>query len=76
MINRRRYRYTGSDILEYLFKCLCLRNLKLKKFEGSKEEWHFKYKKHFQFQEGEEKLNNELDVITLLKSMRRVKLLS
>jgi hypothetical protein len=33
-------------------------------------------KKHFHFEEGEEKLMDELDVITLLKSMRRTKLMA
>jgi hypothetical protein len=33
-------------------------------------------KKHYQFNEGEDKLFDELDVITLLKTMRRVKLLT
>jgi len=33
-------------------------------------------KKHYQFNEGEDKLFDELDVITLLKTMRRVKLLA
>jgi hypothetical protein len=33
-------------------------------------------RKHYQFNEGEDKLFDELDVITLLKTLRRVKLLS
>ena len=33
-------------------------------------------KKHYQFNEGEDKLFDELDVISILKSIRRVKLLT
>ena len=57
-------------------RCLCFRKTKLKRFNGPREEWARKIKKHYQFNEGEDKLFDELDVITLLKTMRRVKLLS
>jgi hypothetical protein len=76
IINRRRFQYTCSDILEFLVRCLCLRKIKRRKYRGSKEEWEDHVKKHYHFKEGEDKLFDELDVITLLKSMRRVKLLT
>ena len=76
VINRRRFQYTCSDILEFLVRCLCLRKIKKRKYRGSREEWEDHVKKHYHFKEGEDKLFDELDVITLLKSMRRVKLLT
>ena len=76
LINRKRFHYKLKDIFEYLIRCLCLRKLKFKKYIGSRRDWDQKIKKHYQFNEGEDKLFDELDVITLLKSMRRVKLLT
>ena len=76
LINRRRFQYTCSDILEFLVRCLCIRKIKKRKYRGSREEWEDNVKKHYHFKEGEDKLFDELDVITLLKSMRRVKLLT
>jgi len=34
------------------------------------------YKKHFLFEKGQEKLDEELNVITLLKSIKQIKLLT
>ncbi len=76
LVNRRRFNYSIVDIFEYLFKCICLRKIKLKKFKGTKDEWERKFKKHYLFNEGEDKLFDELDVISILKSIRRVKLLT
>jgi len=55
---------------------LCLRKVKLNKYNGTKEEWEANMRKHYQFNEEEDKLFDELDVITLLKTLRRVKLLT
>jgi hypothetical protein len=76
LINRKRFNYKLQDIFEYLIRCMCLRKLKHKKYVGSRRDWDQKIKKHYQFNEGEDKLFDELDVITLLKSMRRIKLLT
>ena len=76
LINRKRFSYSGRDILAFLLRCLCIRSKKLKKFKGSKAEWDKSMRKHYHFNEGEDKLFDELDVISLLKSMRRVQLLS
>ena len=76
MINRKRFQYKFLDIIEYIMRCLCLRKTKFKRFNGPREEWAQNIKKHYQFNEGEGKLFDELDVINLLKTMRRVKLLS
>jgi hypothetical protein len=50
--------------------------LKLKKYRGEKKDWEKTHRVHYHFKEGEEKLNDELDVVNLLKTMRRVKLLT
>lgn len=76
IVNRRRFRYLGSDILAYLARCLCIRSLKHTKFKGTREEWELSMKHHYHYKEGEDKLYDELDVVSLLKSMRRVKLLT
>ena len=76
LINRRRFNYTMKDILYFILRCLCFRKIKLKKYRGTREDWQQNIKKHYQFDEGEDKLFDELDVITLLKTMRRVKLLT
>jgi len=76
MISRRRFLYTGKDILEYMARCLCLRSVKFLKFSGTREEWNQAMRKHYHYKEGEDKLFDELDVVSLLKSMRRVKLLT
>jgi hypothetical protein len=76
LVNRRRFIYTGKDILTYMFRCLCFRSVKLRRYKGSKEGWDRVMRKHYYFKEGEDKLFDELDVINLLKSMRRIKLLT
>ena len=76
LVTRNRFSYRGKDILEYLGRCLCLRSTKFAKFSGTKQEWEKSLRKHYHYTNGEDKLYDELDVITLLKSMRRVKLLT
>ena len=68
--------YSIGNIFKYILTCLCFRKLKLKKYVGSIEEWEKSMKKNYQFNEGEDKLFDELDVISILKSIRRVKLLT
>ncbi|TNV83938.1 hypothetical protein FGO68_gene12435 [Halteria grandinella] len=76
IVNRKRFSYTGKDIVTFLLRCLCVRKSKQKVWKGTKEEWDEVMRKHYHYKEGEDKLFDELDVITLLKSMRRVKLLT
>jgi hypothetical protein len=76
LVNRKRFMYTVSDIVSYVLNCICLRKIKFRKFSGSKEEWRKTMKKHYQYDEGEDKLQDELDVVTLLKTIRRVKIIS
>jgi hypothetical protein len=56
IINRRRFIYTACDILEYLFRFLCLRSVKLKRFRGTKPAWERSLKKHYHYKEGVDKL--------------------
>ncbi len=49
IINRKRFNYTSKDILTYLFDCICCKKL-------DRVRNHPKYKKHFIYQKGEEKL--------------------
>ncbi|CDW73325.1 UNKNOWN [Stylonychia lemnae] len=66
---RSRFKYGFEMILDYLAKCLCLRSLqKLSKNQS--------YKKHFLFKRGIEKLEQELDVVNLLRSIRQLRLLT
>jgi hypothetical protein len=76
LIHRMRFHYTLWDIVEYLLRCLCFRKYKLKRYKGPRENWNRDFRKHYQYDEGEDKLNAELDVLTLLKMQQKVKLLT
>lgn len=76
LINRKRFIYSGLDIILYMVRCLCLRSVKDHKKQESKENWDKSYSHHYYFRKGVYKLQEELDVVTMLKSMRRVKLLT
>ena len=67
-IHRSRFKYKLVQIFEYLGKCFCLR--KTRSLRGlDKNHIHYKFKK------GKRKLEHELDVIQLLKNMRKFKLI-
>ena len=68
-LNRSRFNYTLSDILEYIFRCVCLRGV-------SDNRRRRLYKKHFLFEKAEEKFMNELDVVRIVRSLRKFKMLS
>ena len=76
IINRTRFYYTWFDALEYLVRCLCIRKVRFSKAKMTKEEWSETVRKHYLFQKGSIKLAKELDVIAILKALRRVKLLT
>ncbi|CDW71370.1 UNKNOWN [Stylonychia lemnae] len=69
LIKRKRFSYTGRNILEYIVNCLCLKKIKTLKHQKA-------YKNQFIFKKGQDKFLDELDVISILKSMRQVKLLT
>ncbi|TNV83870.1 hypothetical protein FGO68_gene6300 [Halteria grandinella] len=69
IINRKRFKYSTSDIVAYIYKCMCLRRIeKNRRLES--------YKPHFLFQKCEELLNEELDVVQLMKQARNTKIMS
>jgi hypothetical protein len=49
IINRKKFSYTGADILAFFGRCLCLRKLRLSRFNGTKKEWDTRIKKHYHF---------------------------
>eukprot|EP00347_Sterkiella_histriomuscorum_P017330 403349798 len=68
LLRRLRFQYTLKDIFEFIFRCGCFmkkKNMILKK----------SMRKHALFVKGEDKLQDELDCVTLLKSIRSLKLL-
>ncbi len=75
IVHRRRFNYTGRDIAEFVLRCICFRKKKSRDYED-KELWVKDIKKHYLFDKGVNKMNHELDVLNLLRTMRKVKLLS
>ncbi|CDW82531.1 UNKNOWN [Stylonychia lemnae] len=68
-ISRMRFTYDYTSIWQYVSQCLCIRNLgrlRNKKY----------FKKHFIYHKGEEKLGQELDVVSLIKTLRKFRLLA
>jgi len=68
-LNRARFRYTIFDILEYAIKCICIRDIGDDRRSKS-------YKKHFLFEKAEEKFMNELDVVRIVRTLRKFKMLA
>ena len=59
------------DIFEYLLRCLCLRDI------GEKDERSLhRNKRHFLFEKAEEKFMQELDVVRIVKTLRKFKMLA
>ena len=68
-LNRARLNYTVYDIFIYVIKCLCLRGTDDNRRDRS-------VKKHFLMEKAEEKLMNELDVVRIVKTLRKFKMLA
>ncbi len=66
-LNRSRFRYSIWDILEYAIRCICIRDIGDDRRSKS-------YKKHFLFEKAEEKFMNELDVVRIVKTLRKFKM--
>lgn len=66
-LNRARFKYTINDIIENGLRCLCVRDV-----EGNRREKSFK--KHFLFDKAEEKFMQELDVVRIVKTLRKFKM--
>lgn len=58
-----------GNILQYLLKCLCLRSLSGNRHRKS-------YKKHYLFAKAEERLNQELDIVRILRALRKFSVLN
>ena len=70
LFDRGIFRYNLGNILHYVFCCAsCKRVRQLAKNSNF-------YRSHMLYDEGEEKLQEELDCITFLKSIRQLKLLT
>eukprot|EP00347_Sterkiella_histriomuscorum_P002468 403368032 len=67
-IHRTRFLYGTKKILDYIFRCFCLRKLSKLRFDEQN-------KAHYMFKKGKKKLEQELDVIQLLKNLRKFKLI-
>jgi hypothetical protein len=66
-LNRSRFKYTISDIIEYILKCFCIRDTGDDRRDKST-------KKHFLFEKAEEKFMQELDVVRIVKTLRKFKM--
>jgi hypothetical protein len=70
LLQRTRLSYGYTEILHYLCKCKCLIHSKKKK------NLSFLEKQHLLYQKGNEKLEQELDVVNLVKSIRQLRLMA
>jgi hypothetical protein len=66
-LNRARFKYTIGNIVEYLTRCLCIRDLGDNRRNRS-------FKRHFLFEKAEEKFMQELDVVRIVKTLRKFKM--
>jgi hypothetical protein len=62
-----RFKYTISNIIEHISRCLCIRNLEDKRRQST-------FKRHFLFEKAEEKFMQELDVVRIVKTLRKFKM--
>ncbi|CDW72606.1 UNKNOWN [Stylonychia lemnae] len=68
ILRRKAFRYGYQMAIHYILKCVCLRSKdSIKKNKA--------FKQHLKYERGNEKLERELDVVNLLKSIRQLKAL-
>jgi len=68
-ISRIRFKYTTRDVIDSIVKFIpCRTRRALRKNRNLRA--------HYYFSKGEDKLQDELDVVTLLKSVRQLRLLT
>jgi hypothetical protein len=65
---RRMFTYSFRDVISYLVHCIRCRKKTTKNLRN--------FEHHYDFEHGQYKLNQEIDIVHLLRSMRRLKLLS
>ena len=68
-LNRTRFKYHLTNIMDYVVKCLCIRNVD--KNRNKKQ-----FKPHFLFAKAEDKFMQELDVVRIVKTLRKFKMLA
>jgi hypothetical protein len=68
-LNRARFKYTVKNIIEYISRCLCIRDVGDRRRDSS-------FKRHFLFEKAEEKFMQELDVVRIVKTLRKFKMLA
>lgn len=69
VLQRRKFKYNFCDVFNYFFCCLSKASRdQLKKVET--------FRKHALFQKGKEKMVDELDAATLMKTVRNLKTMS
>jgi len=68
LLLRTRFRYGYREIIDYLTKCMCLRNAMRVNSTLSKS--------HLMYGKGNNKLERELDVVNLIRSIRALRLMS
>jgi len=67
ILGRQRFEYTFKDIVMYLAHCLCLRT------DDSFKDTH-SLRKHFLFDKASNKFSSELDIVNIVKTLRKFKL--
>jgi hypothetical protein len=73
MINRRRFHYTYKESFQYIFRCMCLRSIK--KTDHDEVIENIK-RPHDLYRKGDKKLERELDVVNLVRSIRKLRLMA
>jgi hypothetical protein len=68
-IQRQRFSYNMKMVFEYILRCLCFKNI-------SKKRFHPEHKKHYMFFKAKNKLEEELDVIHVIKAIKQFRLLN
>ena len=68
-INRTRFKYTVFDIVNYMIRCFCLKSLNHRMIESTNL-----YKKHFLFHKASNRIMQELDVVRIVRALRRFKM--
>jgi hypothetical protein len=74
LIKRKRFRYSYKEIIEYLLQCICLRKLK----KPNPEESIDKSPNNVNdlFEKGNKKLGRELDIVNLVRAIRKLRLMA
>ena len=68
-INRKRFKYSVSQILLYVLTCVCIRCKHNNRRNPN-------LKPHFMFSKAEDKFMNELDAIRIVRTLRKFKMLA